>query len=160
MFNHAPNNYQCPLCLAVQGIENEHTLVRQNDIFYKDELIMAFINSRRWPNNPGGVLLVSNQHFENLYDIPEGILARIYVFTKKVAIALKETYQCDGISIRQHNEPAGNQDAWHFHVHVMPRYTNDQLYQLDDQKTWTTSEERKPYADKLREYFPTHSEKL
>ena len=75
---------------------------------------MAFINSRRWPNNPGGVLIVPNQHFENLYDMPEEILVRIYVMAKKMALALKETYKCDGTSIRQYNEPAGNQDAWHF----------------------------------------------
>lgn len=153
MYNHAPQDYICPLCVAIEGKENEHTLVRQSDIVYKDDIIMIFINSRRWPNNPGGVLIVPNQHFENLYDMPEDILSRIYLMTKKVALALKETYKCDGTSIRQHNEPAGNQDAWHFHVHVMPRYTNDQLYQLNDQKSWTKPEERKPFADKLRNYF-------
>lgn len=102
------------------------------------------------------MLVVPNQHIENLYDVPEEIIVKVYVFAKKVALALRETNKCDGTSIRQHNEPAGNQDVWHFHVHVMPRYTNDRLYQLDDQKSWTTPEERKPYADKLRDYFLDH----
>lgn len=153
MYNHEPKGYICPICIAIEGKENDQTLIYQNDIFYKDDLITAFINCRRWPNNPGGTIIVSNKHFENIYDVPDDILSHIHIFAKKLAVALKETYKCDGTAVRQHNEPAGNQDAWHFHVHVMPRYKNDQLYQLDDQKQWTTPEERKPYADKLRDYF-------
>jgi diadenosine tetraphosphate (Ap4A) HIT family hydrolase len=34
----------------------------------------------------------------------------------------------DGTSTRQHNEPAGNQDVWHYHEHVFPRYDGDELY--------------------------------
>jgi diadenosine tetraphosphate (Ap4A) HIT family hydrolase len=42
-------------------------------------------------------------------------------------IAMRHTYGCDGISTRQHNEPAGYQDVWHFHLHVFPRYHGDVL---------------------------------
>jgi len=30
--------------------------------------------------------------------------------------------------VRQHNEPAGNQHVWHYHLHVFPRYADDMLY--------------------------------
>lgn len=153
MYNHAPKDYVCPICIAIEGKENEHTLTHQSDIFYKDDSITAFINSRTWPHNPGGTIIVPNTHIENIYDIPDKLLSKIYLFAKEVAITLKETYKCDGTSTRQHNEPAGNQDAWHFHVHVMPRYKDDQLYQLNDQKRLTTPEERRPYGEKLRNYF-------
>lgn len=153
MYNHTPKDYICPICVGIEGKENEHTLIAQDDIFYKDGIITAFIGGRSWPNNPWGVVIVPNQHFENIYDIPEEALSKIYLFAKKVAIAIKELYNCYGISTRQHNEPAGNQDAWHFHVHVTPRYTNDQLYKLYAEKRWSTPEERKPHADKLKEYF-------
>jgi len=153
MYNHAPKDYICPICITVKGEENKHTITRQTDVFYQDKFITVFIGARSWPNNKGGIIIVPNNHFENIYDIPEKELSHIYIFAKKVAFALKEIYHCDGTSMRQHNEPAGNQDAWHFHVHVMPRYKNDQLYQLNDQKYWSTNEERKPYADKLRTYF-------
>src|SRR5579872_2746092 len=128
MYNHAPKDYICPICVAIAGKENEQTRIVQNDIFYKDDLITGFIGGRAWPNNQWGVVIVPNQHIENLYDISDELVSRIYLFAKKVAIALKKTAACDGITLRQHNEPAGNQDAWHFHVHVMPRYTNDKLY--------------------------------
>jgi hypothetical protein len=40
---------------------------------------------------------------------------------------MRDAFGCEGISTRQHNGPAGNQDVWHFHLHVFPRYPNDGL---------------------------------
>jgi hypothetical protein len=45
---------------------------------------------------------------------------------------------------RQHNEPAGNQEVWHYHLHVFPRYARDDLYGSLYRET--TLEERLPYA--------------
>ena len=41
---------------------------------------------------------------------------------------MKTAFGCPGVSTRQHNEPAGNQDVWHYHVHVFPRWHGDRLY--------------------------------
>ena len=48
--------------------------------------------------------------------------------SKLIAEVMKLTFQCGGISFRQHNEPDGDQDTWHYHMHVFPRYKNDRLY--------------------------------
>ncbi len=32
MYNHTPANYKCPICPAVNGIENGDTLIAQSDI--------------------------------------------------------------------------------------------------------------------------------
>lgn len=45
MHKHAPSNYICPLCLGVQGVENDKTLLLQQDVVYKDDSVTAFINS-------------------------------------------------------------------------------------------------------------------
>lgn len=62
-----------------------------------------------------------------------------------------ETYKCDGVSSRQYNEPCGNQDVWHYHLHVFPGYKNDNLYKTDRENS--DPEERLEYAPKLRNYF-------
>lgn len=49
------------------------------------------------------------------------------------------------------HEPAGGQDVWHLHVHVFPRFDDDRLYQRHDAARWVESEERAPYARRLRE---------
>lgn len=151
MYNHAPEDYECPLCKLVDGEDNGKT--NSEDIFFQNNFITAFIAGKWWVNNPGGTIIIPNKHFENLYDIDEEYLSEVVNFSKKLALALKEVYKCDGVSTRQHNEPAGNQDVWHFHYHVMPRYIGDELYKNHDKNNWVSSEERKPYAEKLRKYF-------
>ena len=151
MHNHAPRDYICPFCLVVQGVEKEDLRTRQDDIIYRDEFLTAFIPVTCYKNNKGHVLIIPNAHYENIYDLPDDISAKIHAFSRKVAIALKEVYRCDGVSTRQHNEPFGNQDVWHYHLHVFPRYQNDDLYFTRDEPF--PPEERKGYAKKLRAYF-------
>lgn len=151
MYNHAPEDYICPFCLVVKGVENEHVLSKQADIVYKDDYITAFISAGRFKNNKGHVLIIPNDHFENIYDLPDEISARIHILERKIAVALKEVYKCDGVSSRQHNEPCGSQDVWHYHLHVFPRYKDDNLYLSE--RELSKPEERIEYANRLRDYF-------
>jgi histidine triad (HIT) family protein len=121
------------------------------DIVYADDALLAFISPRTWPLNAGNVLIVPRAHYENLYDMPDDLLAHVMVIAKQIAIAMKVAYSCDGTSLRQHNEPAGNQDVWHFHLHVFPRWEGDRLYQRTDEAREVDAEERRMYAAQLRE---------
>jgi hypothetical protein len=47
MHSHAPSDYICPICQAIQGLENEATWIKQADIFYKDDLVMGFISLQK-----------------------------------------------------------------------------------------------------------------
>lgn len=151
MYNHAPDNYICPFCLIVQGIQNEHVLTKQEDIVYQDDYVTAFIGAGWWKNNKGHVIIIPNKHYENIYDLPSEYSYRIHDLEREVAIAFKQVYCCDGVSSRQHNEPCGNQDVWHYHLHVFPRYQGDDLYRTD--RELSQPEERAEYARKLRSYF-------
>jgi histidine triad (HIT) family protein len=152
MYNHAPENYICPLCQIAKG---EPTTIgsQEESVFYRDEFITAFIAGKWWRSNPGHVIVMPTSHIENLYDIPDDIGHKIFDLSKRIALALKETYKCDGVSTKQHNEPAGNQEVWHYHLHVLPRYEGDNHYINDKNTYWPTTEEKQPYADKLRDYF-------
>ncbi|MBN1877451.1 MAG: HIT family protein [Anaerolineae bacterium] len=154
MYNHAPENYVCPFCLIVQGIENEYLYSVQNDIIYRDRKVTAFISSHQWPQNHGNVIVIPNEHFENIYDLPIHYAADMHRVAKKIAIAMKVVYACDGISTRQHNEPAGNQDVWHYHLHVTPRYKDDQFYL--SQREFMPVEQRAVHAKKIRDYLCHH----
>ncbi len=63
---------------------------------------------------------------------------------------MKEGYGCEGTSFRQHNEPAGYQDVWHYHLHVFPRWKDDELYPNYKNHKFVPKEERWLQADKLR----------
>lgn len=157
MYNHAPSHYVCPICLGVQGIENEKTLIRQSDIVYKDESVMAFIASYFIGNNPGHLIVVPTAHYENLYDLPDEVGAHIFSIARKIAITMKKAYGCEGVMTLQNNEPASGQHAFHYHLHLFPRYANDELHTRMMTKRETTVEERLPYAEKIRNAFENKS---
>lgn len=152
MYSHEPKDYICPLCQIARG---EPTTLgsQEGSVIYRDGDITAFIAGKFWKASPGHVIIVPNKHFENLYSIPEEIGHKIFSLSQKVALGLKETYKCDGTSTRQHNEPAGNQDVWHYHLHVYPRYEGDNLYLNHKDTYWPSAEEKQPYANKLNAYL-------
>jgi histidine triad (HIT) family protein len=151
MFNHEPPKYTCPFCRLLAGVETEHN--RQDDIVLQNEFITAFVAPKWWNKNKGSVLIVANKHYENIYDIHDEVLAEAYKAVKQLSIAIRKTYDCDGTSTRQHNEPAGDQDVWHFHAHVFPRYEGDDLYKNNDNRGFVTPEARVPYVKKLRDFI-------
>lgn len=137
------------MCNFVEGKFTDYNT--ETDKVYESDDLLAFISPKWWVNNPGNVIIIPKQHFENLYDLPDELLIDIHLLSKKISIAMKNSYDCDGISTRQHNEPDGGQDVWHYHLHIFPRWENDKLYQNHDNKRFVSAEERKEYAQKLKE---------
>ena len=152
-FTHAPPDYRSPFLDVVEGKGSPETLTKQSDVFYRDAQLTAFISSHRYQKVGGNALIVPNIPYENLYAMPDDALAAIHAFSKRLALAFKTVYGCDGVLLRQHNEPAGSQDVWHYHLHVIPRFAGDGFYRTLPQKIFTTPEERAPYAEGLRRYF-------
>lgn len=153
LLSHQPDGYDCPFCRVVAGEDLRANYTQQSDVVYRDDAVTAFISSAWWPENAGHVLVVPNGHYENIYAIPDDVLAAVQVVGKRIALALREIYGCEGTSFRQHNEPGGNQEVWHYHLHVFPRYIGDELYTRTYERRNTTPTERAPYAEKLRRYF-------
>lgn len=154
--SHAPPGYRCPFCRLAAGTDT--ALNTQLDVVRRTAGALAFISPRWWPNNHGHVLVVPVQHYENLYDLPSDAGHAVHDLVRDVAIGIRRTYGCEGVSTRQHNEPAGNQDVWHLHVHVFPRYPGDRLYVSAPGEDFVTADERRPYADRLRGFFEAGGE--
>ncbi len=153
MYSNTPENYICPICIGLSGEESERTLMRQSDVVYKDDLVTAFINSFFVGKNPGHVIVVPNTHYENIYDLPVSVGARVFEISQKISLAMKKVYSCDGITIRQNNEPAGDQHAFHYHLHIFPRYTDDGYNNTGGEKRLADPIEKKEYAEKLKPHL-------
>ena len=146
---HAPHGYHCPFCLYVRGGEDER--VEQRHVVERTHDTMTLVSPKWWPNNHGAALVVPTAHHENLYEAPDELGAPLLRAIRDAALAMKRAYGCPGTSIRQHNEPAGNQDVWHLHVHVFPRYPNDGLY--GSHGAWAERDVMAEYAERLREAY-------
>ena len=87
---------------------------------YEDENVMAFLDIR--PLNEGHTLVIPKEHYETIFEIPEELNACLHRIVKRVFFAVKKAAKADGISIFQQNGKAANQEIFHLHVHVVPRY--------------------------------------
>jgi histidine triad (HIT) family protein len=151
VYNHEPPGYDCSLCQLVRGEDNEDPWAKQSDIFYRDDELIAWINPRWWGRIEGNAVIVPNAHFENLFDLPDDLATPIHSLARRLATAMMETYGCAGISTRQHNGPEANQEVWHYHLHVFPRYERSDLY--GQRARLVTPDERRPYAERLRRWL-------
>lgn len=109
---------------------------------YEDELVFAFMDSGQV--NPGHVLVATTHPYETLMDTDEASAEALMRLTRRVALAVQDAFQPDGITILQANRPAGWQTVPHVHIHVLPRYDND-----DAGLIWPRKE---PGLDALKEY--------
>jgi histidine triad (HIT) family protein len=153
MYSHAPENYDCPFCRVVNKNTDDDIYTQEDDVIYRDNHVTAFVSSHWLSNNPGHVIVVPNRHIENIYDLTPDIAVYVHELSRQVSIAFKQLYGAEGTSTRQHNEPAGYQEVFHYHLHVFPRYAHDYLYDLSFQRRLAAPEERRPYAEKLKRYF-------
>ena len=140
--SHQPAAYRCPFCNIVTGCEDERLVLLRNDT------VVAVLALHQQVGNRGALLVFPVRHLENIYAMPEAVGASLFAATKRLAIALKEALNCDGITIRQNNEPAGDQDVWHYHVHVVPRYTHDNYHH--EPRFAMPVTERIEFAERLR----------
>lgn len=151
MYNHEPPGYDCSLCEIVRGEDNAEPWAKQSDVVYNDDDVIAWINPKWWGQIEGNVVVVPTDHVENIFDLQAELAAKIHLVARDVAIGMMETYGCAGISTRQHNGPEGNQEVWHYHLHVFPRFRRDDLYK--EPFRIVAPEARLPYAERLREWF-------
>lgn len=151
MYNHAPPGYICPFCLLIHGVEDSQTLLLPTDIVFQTAEATACMATRKWPKIPGHVLIVPNQHFENIYDLPVPVAVEIHSLSQRIALAMKAKYGCSGITLQQSNEPAGDQQIWHYHLHVIARDQSDDFH-VSHREPFQPSE-RAEQARRLRSWL-------
>ena len=92
---------------------------------YEDEQFRVILDLS--PATKGHALILPKQHYANIFEIDEHVLKDLIVLAKKVATAMKETLNCDGVNIVQNNGEIAGQTVFHFHMHLIPRYEGDQV---------------------------------
>lgn len=90
---------------------------------YEDEYLRAIMDAA--PANKGHIIILPKSHAANIYEIEDEYVSRAFVLAKKLAVALKKLTGCDGVNILQNNGGAAGQTVFHFHVHVIPRFKDD-----------------------------------
>ncbi len=86
---------------------------------YEDEHTVAFMDVM--PQSPGHTLVVPKAPSRNIFDADPAALQQAITVVQKIAVAVREAFDADGVYIAQFNEPPAGQTVFHLHFHVIPR---------------------------------------
>lgn len=111
---------------------------------YEDDRILAFLDIN--PANKGHTLIVPKGHYETLNDIPQDILADLIKVVQKVSKSVDSKIKPDGYNVLMSNKTAAEQVIPHAHIHIIPRYNDD-----DFKLVWTHKKYAEEEAQKLAE---------
>jgi len=90
---------------------------------YEDERTLCIMDIN--PLSSGHCLVLTKTHAATIFDADPVDLQAAIATAKRVAIAQKAALQPDGLNMLQANGPAAFQSVPHFHLHLIPRWTND-----------------------------------
>ena len=106
----------CWVCAAIDGTTKAFIVCDTPDVV----VLVSPV-----PLNPGHVLVVPRRHVRDLYALPEELAGPVLAIAARAAHAAKRAFSADGVALRQHNDRAGGQEVFHFHLHVIPRFDGD-----------------------------------
>lgn len=93
---------------------------------YEDADTLAFLDIN--PVNHGHTLVIPKKHYENLYETPDEVLGKLMSVVKKLTTHIKEKLNADGTNIEIHNDKVAGQLIEHIHIHIIPRFNDDNLH--------------------------------
>lgn len=112
-------------------------------VVYEDEKILAFLDIN--PVNHGHVLVIPKTHHPKLEETPDGVIADIFVQSKKLMRGIKKAMKADYVAVS-----VVGTEVPHLHIHLIPRHSKDGLAGF-----WPT----KKYAEKEEEKIATKIKK-
>ena len=90
---------------------------------YEDEKFRVILDLG--PAAKGHSLILPKSHYKNLFELPDETASEVLALAKKLGAQLKDKLNCDGLNVLQNNGEVAGQTVFHFHMHLIPRYTDD-----------------------------------
>lgn len=109
-------------------------------IVYENDKVIAFLDNA--PINEGHILLIPKKHYLDVDELPVDILSELMMVSQELVKVLKKVYDLDGYSIMQNGGMFN--DIGHYHLHIFPRYINDDF-------SWISSNESFEYSEEIAE---------
>jgi histidine triad (HIT) family protein len=106
----------CIFCQIIKG-ESEASFVHQ------DDAIVAFMDIQ--PITQGHMLVVPREHHVLMKDVPDQVAMRAFRVARMLGVTSEATLGAGGVNLFVADGEVAFQDVPHFHIHVIPRYSQD-----------------------------------
>ncbi|MBI1923388.1 HIT domain-containing protein [Candidatus Poribacteria bacterium] len=107
-----PEGDSCFFCEVIAG-RQEKGIIEETD------KTVTLVNNRQY--EVGQVLVVARRHAPTLLDLTDEEATAVMQAARRVAQAIVEAYDVDGMTLYQNNGVVSLQEVPHFHLHVVPR---------------------------------------
>ena len=78
------------------------------------------------PLTKGHALILPKTHVTDIYEASDEVIAKAFGLAGEIARKMKKSLGCDGVNVVQNNEEAAGQTVMHMHIHVIPRYADQE----------------------------------
>ncbi len=109
----------------------------------EDATTLSFLDL--FPVAHGHTLVVTKEHFENLFEATPEALAGVVATSRRLAHAIREAIAPEGLGVFQLNGAAAGQTVFHYHMHLVPRW-HGQEFQLHSRVRGDANELRETAA--------------
>lgn len=108
----------CVFCKIISGEIPSKTIYEDDD--FKVIFDIA-------PATRGHAIIIPKKHVTDIFQISDEMASEIYLLAKRLAEAFKEVFHYDGFNILQNNGKLAGQTIFHLHMHLIPRYSDDEV---------------------------------
>ena len=118
------------------------------EILYENDRVIAILDIN--PIHYGHALVIPKIHCPDFLSIPETDLHDVLHVTQIVARAIVQSLNLEGFNIFSNNGRVAGQSVFHFHMHVTPRFPDDNIKFVLQLKTYKDGA-MADYANKIRQ---------
>lgn len=129
----------CIFCKLANGDIPTNSVYEDDD--YKAILDMG-------PATKGHTIILPKNHADNLFELSDDDAQKVMMVAKKVATKLTDKLGAEGVNLVQNNGEVAGQTVMHFHLHVIPRYSDDNQ-KIGWNPTEPSAEELKALCEKI-----------
>jgi histidine triad (HIT) family protein len=134
----------CVFCKII-----DHTLPAE--ILYETGRVISILDIN--PIHHGHALVIPKTHCVDFLSIPESDLHEVLHASQLVARALVTSLGLEGFNVFSNNGRIAGQSVFHFHMHVTPRYPDDDIRFVLKLKSYPRGSMAE-YARRIREHLP------
>lgn len=112
----------CIFCKIIAGEIPSYTV-------YEDDVVKAFLDISQ--GTLGHTLVVPKKHVKDLFAYDEDLAAAVFSRLPKIARAVKKSNPAiKGMNIINNNGEVAYQSVFHSHIHLVPRYTDQDDFKI------------------------------
>lgn len=96
-------------------------------ILYEDDICMAFLDLSQATD--GHTLVIPKKHFDHILDVDQDTLAHMMSVVQKMILKIQKIMNAKGFNVITNMNEVAGQSVHHFHIHIIPRYQEDEGFQ-------------------------------